>query len=381
MEIRKIIFILHMPPPIHGASIVGRYIQKSEFINSRFDCDFINLSTTSSIKDIESWDFKKFITVLKLYARVFTKVARKRYSFCYLTINSHGPAFYKELIIVLILKLFGCNIVYHYHNKGIEKNQENWLNNLLYSFQFKNSRAILLSKLLYSDLSRYLPDEKVYFCPNGIPALVNFEPDVLALKRNSKIVPELLFLSNMMKEKGVYVLLEACKILVKRKIRFIAHLVGSWGDIKEKDLYSFLEKFDLQENVKYAGEKYGDEKSSFFERADIFIHPTLNDCFPLVILEAMQYGLPVISTDEGAIPEIVKNDYNGFLVPKNDPEALAIKITELINDPYLRIKMGNCGRRRFEEQYTVENFEENFVSVLNKISLVFDQKNGKSPYL
>ena len=376
MIIKKILFILHVPPPVHGASMMGRYVMESRKINETFDCSYINLTTASNIEDISNFRTGKIFSFLKLYWKVLTSVAVNRYDLCYLTINSHGAGFYKEIIIVFILKLFRCRIVFHYHNKGVTKGQSNRFLNRIYRFQFRNEKVILLSKLLYPDISIYLSENNVYYCPNGVPDLKRTGSDDVMLKNSSNSVPEILFLSNMMKEKGVIVLLDACRLLKKRNIRFSMNFVGAWANISEKDFNSYVELNDLNNVVKYSGKKYNDEKDNSFRKADVFIHPTLNDCFPLVIIEAMKFGLPVISTNEGAIPEIVKDNYNGFLVPKNDPEALAIKITELINDPYLRLEMGRCGRRRFEEHYTVENFEQNFVKALNEIAPDFAGPKG-----
>ena len=83
-----------------------------------------------------------------------------------------------------------------------------------------------------------------------------------------------------------------------------------------------------------------------------------NECFPLVILEAMEYGLPVVSTNEGGIQDIILDGKTGYVVEKHNPAALATALEHLINDPGLRTRMGNAGRKRFEEAFTEEVFEK-----------------------
>lgn len=368
----RILFILHIPPPVHGAAMVGHYIQNSKIINETFECQYINLSTTTNMGEIDRWKLNKISAIFRLYLNVLSTVIRSRYDFCYMTINSHGLSYYKEMIIVLILKLLRCKMVFHYHNKGIQKYQGKWLLNKIYSFQFRNSRAILLSELLYPDLSKYLPREKVYFCPNGIPSVQHIDLDFQILKRNSKTTPEILFLSNMMEAKGVYIFLEACNILNTKKVKFQANFIGAWADIKQNDFNAFVVKNKLERKVVYAGERYGNEKSEFFNAADIFVHPTLNDCFPLVVLEAMQHGLPVISSDEKALPEIIENSISGYIIPKNDPAALAEKIELLIRNPFLRSRMGKNALKKFNDSYTLNIFEQNFIKTLKQISLDLD---------
>jgi glycosyltransferase involved in cell wall biosynthesis len=118
----------------------------------------------------------------------------------------------------------------------------------------------------------------------------------------------LLFLSNLIPSKGVYVLLDACKILKEKGQDFHCHFVG--GESKEINRSVFeqaVRERGLDDCVTYHGPKYGEDKERYWQMADIFVQPTFEDCFPLTLVEAMQNRLPIISTDEGAIPDIVKN--------------------------------------------------------------------------
>jgi len=81
----------------------------------------------------------------------------------------------------------------------------------------------------------------------------------------------------------------------------------------------------------------------------------------------MQAGLPVVSTFEGAIPEIVDDGVTGFLVPQKNPQALAEKLEILIKDSELRQKMGAAGRKKFLEKYTVDKFENNLLAIFKEV--------------
>nr|WP_255481253.1 glycosyltransferase [Pontibacter sp. Tf4] len=175
---------------------------------------------------------------------------------------------------------------------------------------------------------------------------------------------KLLFLSNMMEEKGVLVLLEACKLLKDKGLDFECHFVGAWSDISEEMFTATVQEYNIQENIFAYGKKLNGDKKAFLQQADIFILPTNNDCFPLVLLEAMEYGLPVISTPEGGIPDIVVNGENGFLVPQRDVKALVDKLSILMQEPDLRTKMGAAGRKRYEEFFTLGKFEQNMAEIL-----------------
>lgn len=116
--------------------------------------------------------------------------------------------------------------------------------------------------------------------------------------------------------------------------------------------------------VDYLGPKYGKEKDYIFKKVDIFIFPTYNETFGLVNLEAMQYKLPIITTDEGGIPDIVINNKNGFICKRKDIDSLANEIEKLINNKDLRVSLGENGYKVFKEKFTKEKFEENIYKII-----------------
>lgn len=358
----KVLMILHLPPPVHGAGMVGKCIKESRNINNHFEIDYINLSTSSTIEDIGKRGIKKLLIFLKILVQVLKSVWHKKYNLYYFTLNASGSGFIKDLMVVAILKLFRKKIVYHFHNKGVSKASDKWFTNLLYKYAFYRTKSILLSPNLYPDFEKYLKPEDVYYCPNGIPAVRN---DLSATEQNNKASKcKLLFLSNMLTEKGALVLLEACKILKLKNIDFECHFVGAWSDIPVNYFKKLVHEYQLFQEVIAHGPKHNEEKINFLLAADIFVLPTFNDCFPLVLLEAMSYGLPVVSTAEGGIPDIVLNNETGFLIPQKDAYGLAAKLEVLIKEPDLRRKLGEAGRKRFLNHFTLERFEENFIKIL-----------------
>lgn len=113
----------------------------------------------------------------------------------------------------------------------------------------------------------------------------------------------------MMEEKGVWDLVESCRILKKNGKSAKCHFVGKWSDITEEQFAAEINKRGLKECVSAYGAKYNNEKDTFLQKSDVFVFPTYynNECFPLVLLEAMGQGIPCISTNEGGIPAIIDN--------------------------------------------------------------------------
>ncbi|MDY3789814.1 glycosyltransferase [Bacteroides fluxus] len=354
---------MHMPPPVHGAAMMGKYIHDSKLINSTFDCHYINLTIAKSLQDIGKGGMGKLWKSICLLAKVIKTVNKLKPQLVYVTPNACGGAFYKEFAVIQLLKLLGQKVVIHYHNKGVAAHQDKRLNNFLYRRFFKRIKVILLAESLYQDIKKYVNKKDVYICPNGIPETLHTES---VIKKNNSI-PHLLFLSNLLISKGVFVLLDACKILKEKGRSFACEFVG--GETTEIDATCFkeeVEKRDLNSVVTYEGRKYGEEKLKYLENTDLFVFPTYynNECFPLVLLEAMEQGIVCISTNEGGIPAIIENGKTGYIVQKHSPEEIAEKIEYLIDHPEKRIAMGKAGKEKFLKEFTLDKFENRMKDIL-----------------
>ena len=359
----RILFILHLPPPIHGAAMMGKYIQESELINSSFDCFCINLATAGSLSDIGHVSLEKLLKYLLLLRYISHVVKEIRPELVYITPNAGGKAFFKDFIVVQMLKSMGCKIIAHYHNKGVSAYQSKWIYNFLYKRFFSNLKVILLAENLYKDVAKYVKREDVYICPNGIPSSCKEEMEA----RRNNVIPHLLFLSNLLISKGVIVLLDALKILKEKEYTFVCQFIG--GETAEINAVQFFEevnKRELSDLVTYVGRKVREEKEAFFRQADIFVFPTYYETFGLVNLEAMEYKLPVISTNEGGIPDIVKDGENGLICEKQNPVSLADCIAKLLDDEELRVKMGSAGHEKFCREFTLDKFENRMRDILNQ---------------
>ncbi len=354
---------MHIPPPVHGASVMGKYIHDSELVNNSFDARFVNLSASSDLKEIGRLSFKKFWNMLLQLFTVLKLIRSFQPAVCYLTPSSSGIAFYRDYLLVKSIKLTGVKVLLHFHNKA----QRDWLDkkynqHLLKSF-FKDVKIILLGKELYAEKVPFINKKDVYFLPNGVPAK---ESKASIVKTNS--ITHFLFLSNMIEEKGVYILLQACQIIKEQNLSFKCDFVGQYKDVSEKDFKTKVRSYGLEQEVSSHGPKYGDQKVVFFQNSDVFIFPTFyqQECLPLVLLEAMAYGLPCISTDNGAIPSVITEGETGFCLPQKEVQGLADRMKWMIENPDKRRKMGDAGKKRFDQNFTIDKFEKRLVEIIEK---------------
>ncbi len=373
-----ILFIMHMPPPVHGASMVGKYIHDSKVINEKFDCHYINLTTADTLSDIGKIGFRKAVSLAKLLNKIRKEIKRLRPDVVYITPNATGGAFYKDFIVVETVKRLmkktkgnAGRVVLHFHNKGVSTKQERWFDDKLYRRFFRNVNVMLLAESLYGDVAKYVPREHVIICGNGIP---DFPTNVTAEDKTDKGMPHLLFLSNMMATKGVWELLDALCILRKKGLNFACDFVGGWKDIQPEEFHTRVQAYGLSDCVYAHGAQYGMDKEEFFNRADIFVLPSYTEAFPLTVLEAMQHGLTVVASNVGGISGQVSDGRTGFLIGGSEAiltlkyrpasQELASALESLLTDREQYKNMGREGRIRFEQEFTLQRFEERFCECL-----------------
>lgn len=362
---KRVLFLLHIPPPVHGSSVVGKAIMDSSLINKAFQCRYVNFLASRAVSDTGRLNLYKIGGLLSTVGKVLAEFTIRKPVLCYLALTTSGPALYRDAVIVLIMRLFGIRRVYHLHHKGVNAELQRVHKKIIFNLIFQKADVILLSEHLYHDVKDFVCADRLHIVPNGIAKL----------ERNKDFRPgsgmiNILFLSNLIVSKGILILLQACKLLKEKGYFFTCNFVGAQGDITADEFNGHINALGLEGTVCYLGRKLGEEKYKLFENADVFVFPTFytNEAFPLVLLEAMQFGLPIVSTPEGGIPDIVLNNKTGFLVPKRDSVSLANKLEILFHDEELRRRMGHAGRKHFEAKFTLQHFENKLCEVLKGLA-------------
>ncbi|GAI23567.1 unnamed protein product, partial [marine sediment metagenome] len=192
--------------------------------------------------------------------------------------------------------------------------------------------------------------------PNGVP-VVN-----LTQREREDSITRILFVSNLFPDKGIFDLLQIMKILQDNGTDARIHIVGEFmRNGYRKRFIKMIDRYGLNESVYLRGPKFGDEKWKEYQQSDIFLFPTRfkQESFPLVVLEAMQFGLPVLASRIGAIPEIINHGENGFTFDPSDHEEFAGVIRELIDQKEILQRVGMAGRQKFLENYTTVHLEKN----------------------
>ncbi len=348
----KILILAQTPPPFHGQAIMQKYLVDAEW--DWCEKKHIRMSYSSKIDEVGKLKISKIIVLWKIVFNVWKERIKGKIDVIYYP--PAGPnkiPFYRDVITLLLIRWTAKKIIFHFHAGGINKllSKLNFVEKIFADIALrKPDTSIILSDMFKNEIE-WFESRKLFVIPNGIK---DVQP------RKSKIESEkiikILTVGLISKEKGIFTLIETANKLKDINISFEWVIIGRFAsESLEKQCKNRIASLNLSNELNFVGEKYNEEKWYFYNNADIFVFLSFQtEAQPLVLLEAMMFGLPLVATDWRGIPEIVDDGVNGFLVPVNNPEASAEKIKVLAGDYELRNRLGNEGRKKFLENYTVD---------------------------
>ena len=151
--------------------------------------------------------------------------------------------------------------------------------------------------------------------------------------------PTFLYVGRITQRKGLKTLLEACSILKSQGYRNFTLLIVGRGD-QQEELEAFIKERNFEEQVKWIGwVEYG-KLGAYFSKADIFVFPTYEDVWGMVVPEAMVFGKPILCSNGAASYELIAEGENGYIFDPHDPQQLAEQMRRLLDNPDLIASMG-----------------------------------------
>ncbi len=231
---------------------------------------------------------------------------------------------------------------------------------------------VFLNEELSERCAPWLPPEKRIVIPNTIDEALVCTPAEVAAKqseRSTRRSLRLLFLSNMMPEKGYADVVRAVHLLRTRGHDVCADFIGGWvTDEDQRAFARLVEENGLEEVVVHHGSVTDRARiKAFHLQADAFLlpsyHPT--EAQPISIIEALNAGTPVVTTRHGGMPYMVREDREALFVPPRDPAAIAGAVERLADDAY-RQRLSEGARRRFEEHFGPDAVRRQWEALLER---------------
>lgn len=314
----------------------------------------------------------------------------KLYKYEYLTVGSRGRSHFYENSFIIFIKDIICylKILIHFNPHIVHINTSMNYKSIPRDFTYTSIAKLFKCKVVFfihgwhEIMSKYL--QKKYHPVSFFFRILFFMPDTIIILADkfknrmeafgverSKIIKctmmiendmflksfaptskkdiNILFLSQFIKDKGVYEALRSVPIVLKElpneKIKFVFA-----GDGPESQKIKELAKeIGVEKKIEFTGYVQGEEKIKIYKQADIFIFPTHHEAFPNVILEAMASGLPIVATGVGAIPEIVNQGVNGIILKSSDENEVAEGVIRLINNRKLLREMSSNNLKKAKE--------------------------------
>jgi glycosyltransferase involved in cell wall biosynthesis len=378
---RKLIIVGQTPPPHNGqAKMIQQMIGG---LRDEFDLLHIRMGYSDSVVSAGKFGFSKITHLFHLIQE--TRLALKQNPGAVLYYPPASPNWIpvlRDILFLCAVRPLAGKTVFHFHAGGVSEFVKNrgWLKRLAGKAYGKADVAVELGVSCQRDGS-FFEACRVAVVPYGIDIDLPAENQKLAteptaswaLRQQSNEVAiqnlKILYVGIHTESKGLFDLLETAKELKRRGVSFEIRTAGLWYTDREKDRFSRMRKeYGLEAHVLTLGQKTGADLWSLYSWADVFFFPTFYpwETFGIVQLEAMAYGLPVVASDWPGPKDVVLDGETGRLCPAHGIKMFADALQSLSENRELNARMGQAGRRRYEQFYTAECFIRN-------MKLVFDE--------
>ena len=260
-------------------------------------------------------------------------------------VHIHGASkgsFYRKYVFFLLAKyIFRKKVVYHIHGAMYHlfyANAPRFVQQRIRHFVNATDCLIVLSAWWKNYFTENFDPKMIRIVPNIVSAI----PSSSSVKGDSGMI-RFLFLGRIGERKGVYDLLEVLQ--ANRAALQGKYVLELGGDGETEKLEQLIAQYGLNASVKFLGFVTGAQKEKRLQEADVYLLPSYHEGLPISVLEAMSFGLPVISTNVGGIPEVVVSHKNGLLIEPGDHTAIFEAIKFFIDNPE---KIREYGLRSYE---------------------------------
>ena len=345
----NILFAGPLFPPVHGQSLAF-----TRFYESIDSGEKVLINTNMEDKSA----FVKIFGTFKIFCLIFYKVNFHKIDVIYFTCSRSFLGSLKDILLINLAALKNIKLVNHLHGSDFYEflhSAPKWYQKiLLYSYSQLDISVVLLDSMKAQFID--FPNMRLEVVTNFYDRDLNEQ-----LEKKDTKTTNLLYLSNIMKSKGIFELIDAFEELCKKYDNiylsiaggFIADEYMSIEEVKEE----FNNKIEHNKKINYVGKVFGKEKIKLLQKSDIFLLPSYykSEAFPISIIEAMRCENAIVTTNYKYLPEVVSVE-NGILVEIKSVESLINAIESLLNDKVKLQTIQKYNAKYAKEKYSLDKY-------------------------
>ncbi|HYW21784.1 MAG TPA: glycosyltransferase family 4 protein [Nodularia sp. (in: cyanobacteria)] len=304
----------------------------------------------------------RIIVFTMAIAKFLGNICRQKIDAVHIHLSDGGSLLRKAIIVILVFP-FGKPVIMHAHGAEFHVTYQKlpqWLQKG-FSWIFRRCQGFIVLSETWKNYyveNLGLNKKQVFVLPNPTEL-----PTQIPQRKNSSQV-KLVFCGRVGERKGAFDLITAFAQLPDQQKKSAQLILAGDGEIeKGRQLAANLE---IAEQVTFLGWINSQQRDKILSQADVFILPSYNEGLPMAILEAMGWGLPIIATPVGGIPELVIHNQNGLLVTPGNIQELSAAMDFLITDENLRLSLGTVARNNVEP-YDINNYCCRLVDLYNSL--------------
>ena len=344
-------------------TVVQGYIDAGLF--DRIDCAYVTTHRFGS-------HWTKMRAALSGWVGVALRLHRLDAPLVHIHLSSRA-SFWRKSVVCLIARLAGRPYLLHVHGSEFADFYEECppaARRIVRAVLANATLVLALSEAWRAILEKISPRARVEVLMNAVPL-----PPPEALRRRAEGQPNVLFFGEIARHKGV---LELARAFARVAAAFpdlrLVYAGTGRGVAETRELTASL---GLGERAVFTGWLEAQRKRATLAGATVFVLPSHVEGMPMALLEAMSWGLPVIATPVGGVPEIVTHEVDGLLVPPGDVAALAAAIARLAREPQLRERLGRAARETVAARFSLDAAVERLLEFYRRFGIAPREAHAK----
>ncbi|MDA7629344.1 glycosyltransferase [Akkermansiaceae bacterium] len=365
---KRLLIVGQTPPPWHGQAVATKMLVDGEW--ATWEIDSVRMAFSDDLESVGRFKFGKIWHLFSQGREISKKLTEHPGTvLLYPPASASWLPFVRDVFILGRVRKYARGTAFIFHASGLaEFTQGSWLRKFLAKKAYGGVDLALEVAQVNLSPGKTFGAKTITLCPCAaeVPA---FEAGSFSPGKPR----EILFVGSLMEGKGVMEILKTASIFKSRgESRFSFQIVGRWASAAfEKECLAFVESSEIGELVQFKGQLTGDTKISAFRSASLFFFPShySSEASPIVLMEALGFGLPVVSTRWAGIPALVGECEAVTLCEVKAPGSFADVIVERLGDSSDDLAVREIARDFFEQRFTPEQFIGRVEDGLNQAGL------------